>query len=173
MERSPHADRFAEIIGAANVLTDPADQAPYLTEWRDLYQGVTPMVLRPGNTAEVGAVMAYAYENGLKIVPQGGNTGLVGGQIPQETGDEIVLSLSRLNKIRAVDPAGFTLIAEAGVVLETLQNEAEKVDRLFPLALGAPTATPATSFSGLKWCCRRGRSGTASGRCARTIPVMI
>lgn len=137
MERSPHADRFAEMIGAANVLTDPADQAPYLTEWRDLYRGLTPMVLRPGSTAEVGAVMAYAYENDLKIVPQGGNTGLVGGQIPQETGDEIVLSLSRLNKIRAVDPAGFTLIAEAGVVLETLQNEAEKVDRLFPLSLGA------------------------------------
>jgi FAD/FMN-containing dehydrogenase len=137
MERSPHADRFAEMIGAANVLTDAGDQAPYLTEWRDLYQGVTPMVLRPGNTAEVSAVMAYAYANDLKIVPQGGNTGLVGGQIPQETGDEIVLSLSRLNRIRAVDPAGFTLIAEAGVILETLQNEAEKVDRLFPLSLGA------------------------------------
>lgn len=137
MERTPHADRFAEMIGAANVLTSPDDQAPYLTEWRDLYQGVTPMVLRPGSTEEVSAVMAYAYQNDLKVVPQGGNTGLVGGQIPQETGDEIVLSLSRLNKVRAVDPAGFTITAEAGVVLETLQNEAEKVDRLFPLALGA------------------------------------
>ena len=137
MERTPHTDRFAEMIGAANVLTSPDDQAPYLTEWRDLYQGVTPMVLRPGSTEEVSAVMAYAYQNDLKVVPQGGNTGLVGGQIPQETGDEIVLSLSRLNKVRAVDPAGFTITAEAGVVLETLQNEAEKVDRLFPLALGA------------------------------------
>lgn len=137
MERSAHADRFAEMIGEANVLTTPDDQAPYLTEWRDLYQGVTPMVLRPGSTEEVSAVMAYAYDNGLRIVPQGGNTGLVGGQIPQETGDEIVLSLSRLNKIRAVDPVGFTLTAEAGVVLETLHEEAEKVDRLFPLSLGA------------------------------------
>ncbi|MCX2723723.1 FAD-binding oxidoreductase [Roseibium salinum] len=137
MESSPHAERFAELIGAANVLTSPDDQAPYLTEWRDLYQGVTPMVLRPGTTEEVGAVMTYAYSHGLKIVPQGGNTGLVGGQIPQETGDEIVLSLARLNKIRSVDPAGFTITVEAGVVLETLQNEAEKVDRLFPLALGA------------------------------------
>lgn len=137
MERTAHADRFAEMIGAANVLTSPDDQAPYLTEWRDLYQGVTPMVLRPGSTEEVSAVMTYAYQNDLKVVPQGGNTGLVGGQIPQETGDEIVLSLSRLNKVRAVDPAGFTLTAEAGVVLETLQNEAENVDRLFPLALGA------------------------------------
>ncbi|MCK7610865.1 FAD-binding oxidoreductase [Roseibium sediminicola] len=137
MERSAHADRFAEMIGAANVLTTREDQAPYLTEWRDLYHGVTPMVLRPGSTQEVSAVMAYAYEHDLKIVPQGGNTGLVGGQIPQETGDEIVLSLSRLNKIRNVDPVGFTLVAEAGVVLETLHNEAEKVDRLFPLSLGA------------------------------------
>jgi FAD/FMN-containing dehydrogenase len=137
MERSHHADRFAEIIGAANVLTSPDDQAPYLTEWRDLYQGVTPIVLRPGSTEEVSKVMAYAYEHDLKIVPQGGNTGLVGGQIPQETGDEIVLSLSRLNRVRNIDPVGFTITAEAGVVLETLQGEAEKVDRLFPLSLGA------------------------------------
>lgn len=137
MERSPHADRFADIIGAANVLTTTDDQASYLTEWRDLYQGVTPMVLRPGTTEEVSKVMAYAYEHGLKVVPQGGNTGLVGGQIPQETGDEVVLSLSRLNRVRAVDPDGFTITAEAGVILETLQNEAEKADRLFPLSLGA------------------------------------
>ncbi|WP_299811294.1 FAD-binding oxidoreductase [uncultured Roseibium sp.] len=137
MERSSHADSFAEIIGAAHVLTSPDDQAPFLTEWRDLYQGVTPMVLRPGSTQEVSAVMTYACQQGLKIVPQGGNTGLVGGQIPQESGDEIVLSLSRLNKVRSVDPAGFTITVEAGVVLEALQNEAEKVDRLFPLALGS------------------------------------
>jgi len=137
MERSPHADRFAEIIGAANVLTSPDDQAPYLTEWRDLYQGVTPLVLRPGTTEEVSRVMAYAYEHDLKIVPQGGNTGLVGGQIPQETGDEIVLSLSRLNRIRNVDPVGFTITAEAGVILEALQGQAETADRLFPLSLGA------------------------------------
>lgn len=137
MERAEHATNFANIIGPGNVLTSPEDKAPFLTEWRDLYQGVTPMVLRPANTEEVSAVMAYAYEHDLKIVPQGGNTGLVGGQIPQETGDELVLSLQRLNKIRAVDPLGFTLTAEAGVILETLQSEAEKVDRLFPLSLGA------------------------------------
>lgn len=193
MERTAHADRFAEMIGAANVLTSPDDQAPYLTEWRDLYQGVTPMVLRPGSTEEVSAVMTYAYQNDLKVVPQGGNTGLVGGQIPQETGDEIVLSLSRLNKVRAVDPAGFTITAEAGVVLETLQNEAENVDRLFPLALGAQgscqiggnistnaggTAVLAYGNTrdlvlGLEVVLPTGRSGTASEPCARTIPVMI
>jgi FAD/FMN-containing dehydrogenase len=137
MEPSPHAERFAEMIGAANVLTTADDQAPFLTEWRDLYKGVTPMVLRPGSTEEVSAVVRYAYENDLKVVPQGGNTGLVGGQIPQESGDEIVLSLTRMNKVRAVDPNGFTLTVESGVILETVQNEAEKVDRLFPLSLGA------------------------------------
>lgn len=137
MADTAHAARFAEIIGAANVLTAASDKAPYLVEWRDLYQGVTPMVLRPGSTAEVSAVLRYANEQGLKIVPQGGNTGLVGGQIPQESGDEIVLSLGRLNKVRNVDPDGFTITVESGVVLEALQREAEKVDRLFPLSLGA------------------------------------
>jgi FAD/FMN-containing dehydrogenase len=137
MELIAHADRFAEIIGAANVLTLPEDKAPFLVEWRDLYQGVTPIVLRPGSTEEVGKVMAYAYEHDIRIVPQGGNTGLVGGQIPLETGEEIVLSLGRMNKVRSVDPEGFSIIVEAGVILETLQNEAEKVDRLFPLSLGA------------------------------------
>lgn len=137
MERNDHVAHFTKLIGAANVLTTPDDKAPYLVEWRDLYQGVTPMVLRPGSTEEVSAVMAYAYENDLRIVPQGGNTGLVGGQIPQDSGDEIVLSLSRMNKVRDVDPDGFTITVESGVILETLQNEAEKVDRLFPLSLGA------------------------------------
>lgn len=137
MERNTHADQFATLIGEANVLTTANDKAPYLVEWRDLYQGVTPMVLRPGSTKEVSAVMQYAYENGIKVVPQGGNTGLVGGQIPQESGDEIVVSLSRMNKVRHVDPEGFTITVDAGVVLETLQNEADKVDRLFPLSLGA------------------------------------
>lgn len=137
MALNSHAGRFAEMIGAAHVLTDPEDQAPFLTEWRDLYRGVTPMVLRPGNVQEVSAVVTYAYENGLRIVPQGGNTGLVGGQIPQETGDEIVLSLARLNKIRAVDPAGFTLVAESGAILDSIHEAAEKADRLFPLSLGS------------------------------------
>ncbi|MEJ8473424.1 FAD-binding oxidoreductase [Roseibium algae] len=137
MEPNRHAAQFAELIGAANVLTSPEDKAPYLIEWRDLYQGVTPMVLRPGTTQDVSAVMKYASENGLKIVPQGGNTGLVGGQIPLENGEEIVLSLGRMNKVRAVDPDGFTITVESGAILETLQHEAEKVDRLFPLSLGA------------------------------------
>ncbi|MTI42274.1 4-phosphoerythronate dehydrogenase (FAD-dependent) [Roseibium hamelinense] len=137
MEQSNHAGRLASIVGDANVLTTVEDKAPYLVEWRDLYQGSTPMVLRPGSTEEVSKILKYAYENGLTIVPQGGNTGLVGGQIPTENGGEIVLSLGRMNKVRNIDPVGFTITVESGVVLETLQNEAEKADRLFPLSLGA------------------------------------
>lgn len=137
MERLSHAESFARLIGSTNVLMTPEDKAPFLVEWRDLYQGVTEMVLRPGSTAEVSAVMAYAFENDIKIVPQGGNTGLVGGQIPLETGGEIVLSLGRMNRVRQVDPIGFTITVDSGVILETLQNEAEYVDRLFPLSLGA------------------------------------
>ncbi|MBO0345498.1 FAD-binding oxidoreductase [Roseibium sp. CAU 1637] len=137
MDWSTHATQLAKLVGEANVLTEKNDQAPFLKEWRDLYQGVTPMVVRPGSTEDVSAVMTYAYEHTLKVVPQGGNTGLVGAQIPKETGDEIVISLGRLNRVRAVDPDGFTITVESGVVLETLQNEATKVDRLFPLSLGS------------------------------------
>ncbi|MBD8893097.1 FAD-binding oxidoreductase [Roseibium litorale] len=137
MEPSHHAAGFAAIIGEAHVLTSPEDKAPYLREWRDKYQGRSSMVLRPGSTAQVSALMRYAYNHGLRIVPQGGNTGLVGAQIPLETGEEIVLSLSRMNSVRAIDPDGFTITVDSGVVLETLQQEAEKADRLFPLALGS------------------------------------
>ncbi|NVK34774.1 MAG: FAD-binding oxidoreductase [Rhodobacteraceae bacterium] len=137
MAHVSHDENFAKLIGAANVLTSETDMAPYLTEWRDLYQGATPMVLLPGSTDEVSAVLKYAYEQDIKIVPQGGNTGLVGGQIPLETGEEIVVSLKRMNKVRSVDADGFTITVDSGVVLETLQNEADAVDRLFPLSLGA------------------------------------
>ena len=87
--------RFVAIVGRAYAITDPADQVAYLKEWRDLYTGKTPVVLRPGSTAEVAAIMRVAHEAGVAIVPQGGNTGLVGGQIPFESGTEVVLSLSR------------------------------------------------------------------------------
>src|SRR5215470_14525621 len=98
--------RFAAIVGVKGVLTAAPDLAPYLKEWRDLYSGRTPMVLRPASVSEVSAILALAHEERIAIVPQGGNTGLVGGQIPFETGGEIVLSLGRMRGIRAVDTAG-------------------------------------------------------------------
>jgi FAD/FMN-containing dehydrogenase len=130
-------DRFAAIVGDRHALRDPNDQAPYLTEWRDKYTGRTPLVLRPGSTGEVSAILKLAQETGTAIVPQGGNTGLVGGQIPFETGTELVVSTRRLDRIRAVDPEGLTMDVEAGVTLQRVQEAAEAAGRLFPLSLAS------------------------------------
>ncbi len=132
-----HLDRLRAIVGEANTLTDHADTAPYLREWRDLYQGRTPAVLRPGTVEEVAAILAYANQNRIAIVPQGGNTGLVGGQIPQENAEEVVVSLARLNRIRTLDAEGFTMTVEAGTVLEKIHEAAAAADRIFPLTLGS------------------------------------
>ncbi len=129
--------RFADIVGEANAIVREEDQAAYLREWRDLYVGKTPVVLRPGSTEEVSRILALANAEGVAIVPQAGNTGLVGGQIPSTRGDEIVLSVSRLKKIRGVDTAGGTMTLEAGVTLAEAQAVAEKAGRLFPLSLAS------------------------------------
>nr|WP_210269920.1 FAD-binding oxidoreductase [Hyphomicrobium methylovorum] len=130
-------DRFAEIVGAQNALTSAADQAGYLREWRDRYTGKTPVVLRPGSTDEVSRILALANSEGVAVVPQGGNTGLVGGQIPSKSGTEIVLSLTRMTRIRDVDAAGGTMVAEAGVTLSAVQEAAQSAGRLFPLSLAS------------------------------------
>ncbi|MDQ0470587.1 FAD-binding oxidoreductase [Labrys wisconsinensis] len=129
--------RFAAIVGAPHALTDPADQQPYLVEWRDKYRGRTPLVLRPGAVEEVAAILKLAHETGTPVVPQGGNTGLVGGQIPHETGAEILVSLKRLDRVRAVDPENDTMDVEAGVTLQRAQEAAEAAGRLFPLSLAS------------------------------------
>ena len=126
-----------DILGAPNVLTEESDKAPYLTEWRGYYQGRSPAVLRPGSTEEVAAILRLANETKTAIVPQSGNTGLVGGQTPDESGKEIVLSMERLDNIRAIDANGGTLVAEAGVILERLQEAASEAGLLFPLELGS------------------------------------
>ncbi|MEL6288908.1 MAG: FAD-binding oxidoreductase [Pseudomonadota bacterium] len=129
--------RFAAIVGARHVLCDAGDIAGHLVERRGLYTGATRAVVRPGSVAEVSAVLALASETGTPIVPQGGNTGLVGGQIPFEHGREIILSLSRLDAIRSVDRVGGTLTAEAGVTLRAVQEAAEGVGHIFPLSLAS------------------------------------
>jgi FAD/FMN-containing dehydrogenase len=129
--------KFAAIVGQKGSLTEAADTQPYLQEWRDLYIGRTPMVLRPATVEQTAAILKLANDERIAIVPQGGNTGLVGGQIPFETGGEIVLSLDRMRAIRAVDAAGNTLTAEAGATLQSVQEAAAGVDRLFPLSLGS------------------------------------
>ncbi len=129
--------RFIDIVGPAQALVDPAAQAPYLREWRDRYVGTTPLVLRPGSVNDVSRILALANEARVGIVPQAGNTGLVGGQIPFEDGRDIVLSVASLNKIRHIDPSGHSMVAEAGVTLANVQQAAESAGRLFPLSLAA------------------------------------
>ena len=105
--------RFTAIVGEKYAITDKQMQEPYLVEMRDLFHGVTPVILRPGSVAEVAAIVKLANETKTAIVPQGGNTGLVGGQIPHH--NEVVLSLNRLDKVREVDPVSNTMTVEAGV----------------------------------------------------------
>ena len=128
--------RFAALVGENNALRTPDLLAPYLIEPRDLYKGRTRLVLRPGSTAEVAAVMKLATETRTPIVPQGGNTGLVGGQSPRSEA-EVVLSLSRMNRIRDVDPVGRTMVVEAGAILASVQAAADDAGLLFPLSLGS------------------------------------
>src|SRR6516225_6058167 len=127
--------RFRAIVGDKHAITEAADVAPYVTEERGLFQGRSPLVLRPGSTAEVSAICKLASEHKIALVPQGGNTGLVGGQTPHH--GEVVVSLRRMDKIREVDTASNTMTCEAGVVLQIAQQKAAEVDRLFPLSLGA------------------------------------
>jgi FAD/FMN-containing dehydrogenase len=127
--------KFRKIVGDKYAVTDAADIAPYVTEERDLFHGRSPLVLRPGATDEVSAICKLASAHKIALVPQGGNTGLVGGQTPHN--GEVVVSLRRMDKIRDVDTASNTMTCEAGVILQVAQQRASEVDRLFPLSLGA------------------------------------
>jgi FAD/FMN-containing dehydrogenase len=128
---------LAEIVGKSNVLTSPEDTAPYLTDWRRQYAAPAECVVRPGTTGEVARVVAACVRAGVAIVPQGGNTGLSGGSVPTGTQREVVLSLARMNRIRAVDVLNDTVTAEAGCVLAAVQRAAVAAGRLFALSLAA------------------------------------
>ena len=130
-------EALARIVGRAHVLTDPALIAASLEEPRGLYHGKALALVRPGSTQEVAAVVAFCNAARIALVPQGGNTGLVGGQTPDESGAQIVLSLRRLNRVREIDPAADAMIVEAGVTLAEAQEAALSADRLFPLSLAA------------------------------------
>jgi D-lactate dehydrogenase (cytochrome) len=125
--------RFAAIVGDKYAITDPEAQANYVFEMRDLFHGRSAMVLRPGSVAEVVEIVKLAAATRTALVPQGGNTGLVGGQTPLH--DEIVLSLNRLDRIREVDPTSNTITCEAGVTLQRAREAAAAVDRLYPQLL--------------------------------------
>src|SRR6516165_1767186 len=130
-------ERIKGVVGPRGWIADPGECEPYLVEARRLWRGATRLVVRPAATAEVAAVVRICAEARLPIVPQGGNTGLVGGGVPPEDGQNIILALSRMNRIRAIDPVNFTMTIEAGCILAQLQQAAAEADRLFPLSLGA------------------------------------
>ncbi|MGV8936359.1 MAG: FAD-binding oxidoreductase [Allorhizobium sp.] len=130
-------DRFIEIVGPQNALTDQQDIAPYLTENRGLYHGSSPLVLKPANTGEVSQILKLASATFTPVVPVGGRTGLVGGQVPRDGGRDILLSLERMTRIREIDPVANVIVADGGCVLAEIQKAAETHDRLFPLSLGS------------------------------------
>ncbi|MBB4077134.1 FAD/FMN-containing dehydrogenase [Bartonella fuyuanensis] len=129
--------RFREIVGAKHAITDQALISPYLLEERGLFHGKTRLLLRPSSCAEVSSIMQLASKTRTPIVPQGGNTGLVGGQQPDEKGGSILLSMERLNKIRVMNLEGNFVVVEAGVILRDLQKKVGELGRFFPLSLAS------------------------------------
>jgi len=130
-------NRFAAIVGEKNTIRDAAGMAGYMTEWRDIWVGKSPLVMRPGSTEEVSHILKLARETGTAIVPQSGNTGLVGGQIPFESGQELLLSVDRMTNSMDLDAADNTMTVQAGATLKSVQDAADEAERLFPLSLAS------------------------------------
>jgi FAD/FMN-containing dehydrogenase len=129
--------RLGALLGPAGLVTDAADLAPYAVDWRRMFHGRPAAVTRPGSTAEVAAVVDLCRAAGVPIVPQGGHTGLAGAATPDASGRQIVLSLARMNAVRAVDPVGLTIEAEAGCILRQAKDAAEAAGRFLPVTLAA------------------------------------
>jgi FAD/FMN-containing dehydrogenase len=130
-------DQLAAIVGSGNVLTDMRDMKPYLSDWRRQYSGVAECVIRPGSTDEVSRVVSLCARDHIALVPQGGNTGLCGGSVPSGDRRQILLSLTRMSRIRDLDRLNDTVTVEAGCVLAAVQAAADAAGRLFPLSLAA------------------------------------
>src|SRR3954465_467159 len=130
-------NRLGDIVGAANVLAAAADVKPYFTDWRKQYCAQAECVVRPASTAEVSRVVALCARENIAVVPQGGNTGLSGGSVPAGARREIVLSLSRMNRVRGIDALNDTMTVEAGCVLAAVQRAADDAGRFFALSLAA------------------------------------
>ncbi len=133
---NPIVDTLAAIVGPRGILQG-GDTAAYAEDWRCLYQGSTPAVIRPATVEEVAAVVRACAETGTPLVPQGGNTSMVGGATPRANGRDIVLSLSRMNRIRDVDPQDMTMVAEAGVPWKLAQDAATAAGCLLPLSISS------------------------------------
>jgi FAD/FMN-containing dehydrogenase len=129
-------ERLRAIVGERGIVAE-SERAPYEVDWRDAYHGRAAAVVRPASTDEVSRVVALLAELGVPIVPQGGNTSLCGASVPDASGTQVIVNLSRMNRVRAVDPQNNTMTVEAGCVLAAAQQAAEQHDRFFPLSLGA------------------------------------
>ena len=130
-------DALKNIVGERGWSTNADVLEPHLTEWRDRLRGSTLIMVAPNTTQQVAEVVKACAGEGVGVVPQGGNTGLCGGAIPDESGQQVLLSMARLNVIRAIQPSDFSLIAEAGCILSDVQGAAREHGRLFPLSLAA------------------------------------
>ncbi len=130
-------EQLKDIVGPKGWTTDPGDIQSRLTDWRGMVRGTTPIVISPVSAAEVSALVRACADAGVAIVPQGGNTGMCAGAVPDASGTQIILSLARMNAIRAVDANNFSMEVEAGCILEKIQNAAIAVDRYFALSLSA------------------------------------
>lgn len=130
-------EQLKSIVGPKGWTTDACELELRVTDWRGALRGATPIAISPASSEEVAAVVRACAEAGVAIVPQGGNTSLCGGATPDDSGEQIVLSLHRMNRIRNVDPENFSMEVEAGCILENIQNEAQRADRFFALSLGA------------------------------------
>ncbi len=130
-------EQFGVALGKQYVLTDDADKAPYLTDWRKRYTGKALAVLLPKTTDEVAHIVKLCAARHVAIVPQGGHTGFCGGATPDNSGNQVILNLKRMNQIRAIDTANQTITLEAGCILQAVQEKAAAQDFLFPLSLGA------------------------------------
>ncbi|HEX2528153.1 MAG TPA: FAD-binding oxidoreductase [Geminicoccus sp.] len=131
------SDELRAALGEFGPIEDTAERLRYEQDWSGDHRGYARIVLRPRSTAEVQAIVRRCMAAGLPVVPQGGHTGLVGGGTPTEAGNEVVVSLERMNRIRQVDPLGFSMVAEAGCILESVQGAAAAEDLYFPLSLSA------------------------------------
>jgi FAD/FMN-containing dehydrogenase len=130
-------DRLRALVGPQGYFDQATDVEPFLVDHRKLYRGATPLVLRPDSTAQVAAIMKLCNDERIGVVPVGGNTSYCGGATPSTDGSQVVVSLARMKRVRTLDPANYTLIAEGGCVLAEIQAAAASVDRLFPMSLGS------------------------------------